>query len=490
MVKELLQPARILLFVLVCSLFLAPTHAEAIFFPFEDMMESLRGHRQHRSEEIGERRHRSDIILHSEETISGIPDLDWGSTEETEKAWAHAKSLKSTSAQFLHVEQNRTYNKMSFEVAPLTNLGSIFFNNLLRRDTFRDRFYASPELTSLLERALPRFRKELPQSALMIGDISQPGAGLLAYGTTVRLYRDTLLRNDLTQFIARASRRDDTLISQRVVDPKEAFQMERHRWAEVEGPILVEEKLTGLGVHKGEKVGRVEMRRFYRSGELMDGELKKWWKKHVRRMSRRSQIEAKWVVRGQEKIWRVRWVYRNQFVEGEFRDRFRGKPRLRNLLHLRKGKLDRKKPGALQREGRYYFSLGPDGEKKLIAWRQLYEAGHISHINGRDADISYIMKNEDLLFSRSVGHLDVPKTRKWLTTLYDSSIEAGVQLDTLLVDRKVKRRLMRGMPEEMSSHPVWGLLSVSKGHDSHVHIRVAPGFFLGSKSAHNPFARP
>ena len=124
-----------------------------------------------------------------------------------------------------------------------------------------------------------------------------------------------------------------------------------------------------------------------------------------------------------------------------------------------------------------------DGSSKIIAWRQLYEAGHISHLNGRDADLSYIMKNPDLLFSRSVSHIDVKKTRRWFELLFEASKNAGVEIDALLVDRRVKRRLMRHRSEEQRKHPVWSLLTVSKGHDSHVHVRLKPGFFIGSRNA-------
>ena len=126
----------------------------------------------------------------------------------------------------------------------------------------------------------------------------------------------------------------------------------------------------------------------------------------------------------------------------------------------------------MQRERRYFITGLAEGGQKLIAWRQLYEAGHISHLNGFDADISYIMTRPGLLFSRSVGHIDVAKTRKWFEIMFESARRAGVEIDIMLVDKKVKRRLLRGLPEDDTRHPVWDLLAVSSGHDSHVHVRL------------------
>lgn len=462
---------------------LLPGSANAVFFPLQTVLRTLHSPHVHRAVEDVSRAPRGYVAGLPVVLPDYLPALQWVSTEELEKQWAEAKDLKKPKLQLKRVKKRNLRNLLSYEMRPLPSIGPKYVAAVERRDTFRERHFASPELYSLLEEAIPKLKERLPNATVMVGDVSQPGAGPLVYGTTVRMLQNTPLRPALSDFLGEAFRDGNSLIRSRVVSPMVEFPSEDNRWKEIEGPIWVEEKLTGGGDLKGVPVARVEMRRFYRSGELEKDELAKWWKKKKRNLKKRYQMESGWVTRGTQKLWRVQWNRGNFWYQGEFTKKFRNTPVLKHLSRLKMGRLEKKKPGALQQERRYFITKLPDGGSKLIAWRQLYEAGHISHLNGRDADLSYVMKKPSLLFSRSVGHIDVKKTRVWFEILFDSAQAVGVQIDAMLVDRRVKRRLLRGMPKDEDRHPVWDLLSVSKGHDSHVHVRLSPGFYLGSRNA-------
>ena len=287
----------------------------------------------------------------------------------------------------------------------------------------------------------------------------------------------------LSEFLLASRKEGNERIRDRIVFPRLSYPEEWQRWAETDGPVWVEERLTGAGSRESTVLGRIERRRFYRSDSLDSSEMKDWWKKKTRRYRAGNLVQREWISTGSQRFYRVSWVDgRKQFV-ADFAAQFRGKPPLETLLRLRQATLEAKKPAALQKEKRYFVSETADGSPQIVSWTQLYEAGHISHQNGRDVDLSYVMTDDRLLFSRSVAQIDAPKSRRWLEILYEAGRRAGVEIDALLVDGRVRRHLMRGMPEQQALHPVWGLLKVVKGHDSHVHVRLAPGFFAGERNA-------
>jgi len=138
--------------------------------------------------------------------------------------------------------------------------------------------------------------------------------------------------------------------------------------------------------------------------------------------------------------------------------------------------MDPKKPGVLIRERRY-LAKRPAGKLTSFDVRvQFYEATHITHLSGRDADISYITVTPDSHFSRKIRDIDPVATRLWLKTIYEAAADVGVQVEAMLVDPKVRRHLLRGVSEEEAAEPYWDTLKLAKGHDSHVHLRLHRGF--------------
>ena len=59
---------------------------------------------------------------------------------------------------------------------------------------------------------------------------------------------------------------------------------------------------------------------------------------------------------------------------------------------------------------------------------------------------------------------------------YQKGPHPVVTIEKILVDPRVKRHLRKGMTKKELAQPWWGLLGVSSGHDSHLHIRLGAGF--------------
>ena len=108
----------------------------------------------------------------------------------------------------------------------------------------------------------------------------------------------------------------------------------------------------------------------------------------------------------------------------------------------------------------------------LTVWSELYEASHVSHMAGLDADLSYITTDPRYHFSRAVSRIDPQSTQTWLTTLYDAAADLALNIEYIFVDKKVIRHLQEAISPEDSEHPIWKLIRPASGHDSHLHLRL------------------
>ena len=147
-----------------------------------------------------------------------LPPLIYSTSLDVEKKWEEAKQLSSVTAQLRFVEKHNLRNRIAADVRPVNTLGSEFLSLFGRRDTYRNRLYGSPELLALLGKTPSLLKERLPGATILIGDISQAGAGPLEYGTTVDLRCNTGLRDGFSAFLAKAKPEGNTLTVHRVLD--------------------------------------------------------------------------------------------------------------------------------------------------------------------------------------------------------------------------------------------------------------------------------
>ena len=136
--------------------------------------------------------------------------LIYSTSLDVEKKWEEAKQLSSVTAQLRFVEKHNLRNRIAADVRPVNTLGSEFLSLFGRRDTYRNRLYGSPELLALLGKTPSLLKERLPGATILIGDISQAGAGPLEYGTTVDLRCNTGLRDGFSAFLAKAKPEEET----------------------------------------------------------------------------------------------------------------------------------------------------------------------------------------------------------------------------------------------------------------------------------------
>ena len=452
---------------------------------FQVAQEEARQPRPLRSDtETESRRSRADMDLPTLDAaqLGDTPRIRWRASRAVDAIWKKTKDIKGLQQQLRFVTKKHLLAYVSNDLVPITALADAFQRNLRRRDHYRDRIFASPLLVALLERASELLAERSPGTIITVGDIAQAGGGQIRFGTKVELLRDGPLRQPVRQFVERADLRFGRLESVEQVDPHEAFPIEKSRFSEFQDPVLLERSLVAVDTTDPEHLcGRFETRRFYSDDPIEGRSLKRYWSR-VRRALRGHPVERVASKQGPEPLYRASYVSGSELIEVIAHKRPSRRARLEDLVELRRSRLSHKKPGVRVRENRYFPERAPNGELRLAVWREIYEATHVTHMGGLDADLSYAADETKYQFTREISHYDYETSRLWLRTLYDAAEELSIGIDRILIDPRVRWRLNRGMPKEERKHPVWELVRSSRGHDSHLHLRLLGGRAAIAKS--------
>lgn len=436
------------------------------------------------------RRERAPIAVAPDdpESWSGLPKLLLMPSSELQADWADLKRSMPFGKQLKAVERRGLFARAADDLVAVNQLRTAFETNLRRRDRWRDRIWATPELFAVLDQASRLMAQRLPGKWVTVGDLAQDGGGQIAWGVKTALLRDDGLRDPVSQFLADAERWPSRFVRQRIVDPLHVFPNERVRFEAIDGPILVEESLVALrhspaSADRDDLIAKMETRRFY-DGEIRQVEdLEKWFKGLKRKLRRASKVRSETVHIDGRKAYRTAWVKGRTITELITDTSFKKWPRLVDVAQVRTGQLNAKKPGVWAKERRWVRE--PDSPT-WRRWKMLYEATHISHTAGLDADLSYITYDNTDHFSREVSQIDPEATRQWLSILVEASQTVGVEIDKLLIDRKVIKRLEADLDPKTERAPFWEFVSPASGHDSHVHVRLKRGFLPVSRAKERP----
>jgi len=430
-----------------------------------------------RLEEGSTRIQRSGLDAPGHGGLETLPALQWSKASRVSAQWDALKEEPRLDKQLRQLKRMRLRHYVATDLKRLTTLGSDFSRVFQRRDHYRDRLHASPEMYALLSRASELLSERLPHPRITVGDIAQAGGGQIAHGVRQTIVRDNSLTTPAQDLARGAHPQFGALIRREVVDPLTAFPSEFRRFEEFESPLLVETTITSSHFESPRDIqARVETRRFWLDDPEEEVSGSRWWSQLQKRLKSWKRISQERDTSGKETLWRTRYLRRRQFVEVVSRKKPSKRLAADAIVEVRTASLNPKKPGVRLNERLYQPIVGWDGSLDVLCWRLLYEASHISHKGGLDADLSYILTDVGHHFSRRVHLIDREATRTWLKTLADAAMETGVTIEKILVDPRVKRHLQRGMTTKERSKPWWKLLGVANGHDSHLHIRLAPGF--------------
>lgn len=417
-----------------------------------------------------------------------VPALRWKTASEVEAAWRRVRAMVDASAQFAAVDAVGLQQMACRDTVDLRALEASHGTGFGWRDGFRGRSWLRPTLARVLLRAHAALRQERPDVHLALGDLGQPGCGQISQGTLVRLVEDAAPGDGEATRLLRAARLE--LGRPMVVETRTSadFLHEGGRFHRRDIPVRVEHALLGQGrTDDGRLVLRVATRRYApaplperpRAQKRLIAKMLRAAKQAIRSGDRvlRAQAVTSWSAGGhalaaqgsvtvEHRIDRRR--KRNVLVLGK---------NLATASEIRLSRWHPRKPGSLSGEERWQPTRGDDGKTVWTRWRLLSEAGHLSHDAARDADVSYASLDDDWHFRKGIQKIDAAATWRWLELLEATALQAGTPVERVLVDKRVRRYLARHLPREARKTTTWQLLTVSKGHDAHHHIR------LGSASA-------
>jgi len=253
--------------------------------------------------------------------------------------------------------------------------------------------------------------------------------------------------------------------------------------------------------HEFDAMGKLNLkvadRRYVATGRVKARRVRKELKKLDARLPNAIAILSKRVKtydpeKGMLKRWRQVYVWPKRKRKLVVFSRFRvdqKKPlteQLRRVTELRFARYNPRKPAGMRDEIRWVKRSGSTVKtSRWQRWRLLREAGHQTHVSGRDADISYANHDNRHRFMNAVKLMDVGKTWQWLKTLEKSARREGTKVETILVSGKVKRKLKRGLDKKTKRSRFFRkVIRRVSGHGAHHHMRVR-----GSKIVEAPVAK-
>lgn len=415
--------------------------------------------------------------------LGALPPLRRAPALDVGRAWVAAKGVPDTAEQARHVEERRLLALVADDLLPITTLSDAFGRTLRLRDRWRNRGWASPELVAVIGRAAELLAERMPGVMVTVGDISQEGGGQIPYGARVQILRDGPLRTPASDLLARTHVRFGRVERVETVDPQEAFPIEASRFASFEDPVLVDTRVTAASDCEGCPLeARVETRRFWLADPKEGKRVGRWLVELNRQLRGATVVSRSREGQGAERLHRAVFIQGDRQVEVIARRRPAPGLRLADLVEVRRATLDPKKPGVAISESRFLPEQTADGTR-VVVWRALYEATHVSHLSGRDADISYVTTSIPYQFTKEIGEIDVEGSRAWIEILAEAASDVGATVDGMLIDPRVRSRLSKGMPKARKEHPAWGMIRSSRGHDSHIHLRLRPGFAAVARAA-------
>ena len=412
----------------------------------------------------------------------GVPRLIDAGSVSIDSRWKKVKELTDPAEQRRLVERDKLLRRRCDDVVSFVELLRNVDLPYRYRDTVRWRTDARPELVALLAEAGRRLRRKLPHTTITVGDMAQQGCGQIQYGTLVDFVPKA-------EAVGLQKRADAYFGEQGFIEtvPPEAYMDEYPRFEEDGGPLWVERRLTGK---LASGAVRVETRRFDSGKELRATSVVRLLERTSQRLQKRRSVAWDRVVhRGPDgelhKLRRATWHDSGQqrFAEVVFRP---GKGPTRSLraedvLRIREGRIDLRKPLSIKYEERYRF--GWDGEAGAVVRRHmlLYEAHHASHLAGFDVDLSYATWENGNHFVPDASQLDPQKSWIWLKILDTTARSLGIPIQAMFVDKSILAVLRRA-PAARRKDPLWRKLRRSSGHDSHVHLRVGAAPRYAGKS--------
>jgi hypothetical protein len=403
-----------------------------------------------------------------------VPELSVTTPAAIQKLWGGIKDLGTLKSQLAAIRDRGARARVCDGLVDLRALAAANapLSGLGFRDAYRDRGWARPTLARVLAVARARFRAERPDRDLTVGDVTQRGCGQLDHGVVIRQIEGPLA----DAWLAAARPYRGGLALTRLARGAD-YPGEAHRFEGADVRLRVLSEARGVLRRPGKPTVLRLAETRHREG-LTDPDAP-GLEEAFQRLVRKDLLTTHFAIHGAEgrvAIWHFVDTKRGQQLEVTTRATSRKGtgplPKLSDAIEVRFGRWQDKKPGSFPGE-----ILWLRHEGGWQAWSAVPEAGHISHLSGLDADLSYVTRDNLRHFAVDLAAMDVPGTWRWFEVLVEVARELKAPVESILIDRVVLDHLRANLPLKgrgsLARHPLWRLLTVSPGHDGHHHVRIA-----------------
>ena len=423
--------------------------------------------------------------------LQAIKPTLWRPAMVVENAW---NALKKIPEQELVHEELRRSKLERIACRGLINFRALDASKIPPfgyRDTTRDRGWVRPTVARVMIEGLSKLREEFPDVVLSVGDLSQAGCGQLSHGSLIRYTADNDIKGlvqgppsaakhgPATQLLNASVFSWGRPTAQELVLAKD-LGVEATRLETPEEHVLVEHHILSQGeTPSGELYLKVATQR-YRPLLITDGESPKSMLSDLRFMMKEGTLVASskvqdWRSESGKNLWSYHWVHPARKRQMRILSQTKIKKRLRvnKLVEVHASRWQNKKPDSFPGLVRWFPARDSvEGSLKWSGWRQLYEAGHQTHLAGRDADLSYVTRNNAGHFAIDIHGIDLDKSWRWFEILDETSRQLGARVDRILVAPSVWRLFKAKFKKSKKRSRIWRLLRRVGGHDAHHHVRI------------------
>ncbi|MGB0589469.1 MAG: hypothetical protein ACPGU1_07305 [Myxococcota bacterium] len=344
-----------------------------------------------------------------------------------------------------------------------------------RRDRVRQRTWVTRTMAAVLIRAWELFHAKHPAARLTVGDLAQPFGGNILHNVLVRKVGG----EDALRLLNQARLEGGRWIVEEHLSASD-FGPEISRFESPEDAVLVRHELTAQ-LDEGGPLGlRTSTIRYTFPRRVTAEEQSSAFGTFAAIAKRGTRVSSE-VVRhfgesGEtERRWRDHWVdsaKKRQLITYS-RKRQKKRLRMRDVETARMAKWQQRKPGSLPREQRWVREA-PDahGDRAWTRWQAMREAGHVSHMSGSDADISFVTHRNTRHFAIDLSVFNAELTWAWFQSVEAAAKELGTAIDVVLISRPIIRALERHLSPAQERSALWRKMRRAAGHDAHHHLRL------------------
>ncbi len=435
----------------------------------------------------------------AEHGVSGLaqalPPVSRRPSGQVEQQWRAIKKTRDLVAQAERLDQTRLDAVGCEGLVDFRALTEGRASGFAYRDDVRGRSWVHPALARALVTANAALRAELPTAVVTVGDIAQPGCGQLSHGALVREHRGAeavaLMNRARLMYGVPTVRQWRTAADW----PSELVRFAGPNEPILEESVLVAQASEGAPGEDGWAV-RAVTRRYRRLADA-DATTEQDLDEVSRRLMKEGVLVREREVLhwdpelGDQRLWLQHWVSPDEGRQMLALSRARQRQRLKleTLVEVRLSRWQAGKPDSFPNELRWVAErqrmpeaaeAPAEVEAQMGAgvrwqrWEMVYEAGHQTHLAGRDADLSFVTTGNADHFAVNLDAIDAAATWRWFELLDEAAREAGAPIERILVDVSVKRVLKARLPKKVQRSKLWrNKLRLASGHDAHHHVRVS-----------------